>query len=109
MAENIKDLAKLIQLEDLDGETKDLAELIGIEPTLRLLQTYGGSRIYFRVLDQVLLPAKYRQVRDAYFKANKSVDEIRRETGYTETWIREILFGDGDPRQPSLFERMGTG
>lgn len=102
-------LLKLIRLDDFDEETRALAELLGsVEQALLLHEHYGGTRHYFRQLDSILLPAIYRRIREAYHKEGWSIKKIIEETGYTEVWIRKILFGDGDTRQGLLFEDVMT-
>ena len=95
-----------IKLEDLNGEARDMAEVIGVEATLKLHELYGGTTVYFRVLARLTNPSLYRQIREDYYVLGKSIDDIRRERGYTEKWIREIIFGEGDPRQAILFEKL---
>ncbi len=95
-----------IKLEDLSGEARDMAEIIGVEATLKLHELYGGTTVYFRVLARLTNPSLYRQIRDDFYINGKDIDTIRRERGYSEKWIREIIFGDGDPRQTVMFEKM---
>ncbi len=95
-----------VKLEDLSGDARDMAELVGVEATLKLHTHFGGTTVYFRMPDELALPSRHRQIRDDFYIHGKSIDDIRRERGYTERWIREIIFGDGDPRQTILFEKV---
>ncbi len=102
--ENIEELVTQVTLADLEGDIREIADLTGIEAAMKLVDVYGGTRLYIPVLGQVLIPVKHRHVLDLYYKEGKSVDDIRRETRYGESTIREILFKNGDPRQGALFE-----
>lgn len=105
----LKKLLSFVEIADLDGDLKEIAELIGVEATMKLVEVYGGSRLYFPVPDQVLIPVRHRRVLKAYFEEGKSIDDIRRETRYGESTIREILFKNGDTRQTAMFEKLSTG
>lgn len=102
-------ILKLIKPEDFDEETRALAELLGgLDKALLLHEHYGGTRHYFRQIDSILLPAIYRRIREMYHKEEWSISKIIEETGYTEVWVRKILFGDGDTRQGLLFGEAMT-
>jgi hypothetical protein len=100
--EKLKD----VMLEDLDGDLKEVADLIGVENAMKLVEVYGGSRLYIPVPAAVLVPSVHRRISEMYFIENKSLDEIRIETGKAESTIRTVLFKNGDCRQTPLFEKL---
>lgn len=42
-----------IKLKDLQGDQRELAEIIGIESYLELVKTYGGMTIYIAKMDKL--------------------------------------------------------
>lgn len=42
-----------IELKDLQGDQRELAEVIGIESYLELVRTYGGTTIYIAKMDKL--------------------------------------------------------
>ncbi len=49
-----------ITLEDLEGEQKELAELLGLEKYIELVKTYGGTSVYIHKSDT--LSRTYRDI-----------------------------------------------
>lgn len=82
-----------IKLSDLQGDQRELAEVIGIEAYLDLVRTYGGMTIYIAKMDKLL-------------NAKRDAEIVKRFNGYnykflaneyrlTERMIREIITRDG--------------
>lgn len=67
---------------------KELADLIGIENTLKLNSIYGGQQISF---PKKIISSKYceEQIRLEYDGNN--LKQLSKKYGYTERWIRSIL------------------
>ena len=52
------ELLKELQLEDLSGSARELAELVGMEAFLNLVDVYGGSsNLYVPTAKQLILKA----------------------------------------------------
>jgi len=82
-----------IKLSDLQGDQRELAEVIGIEAYLSLVKIYGGMTIYIAKMDKLL-------------NAKRDAEIVKRFNGYnykylaneyrlTERMIREIITRDG--------------
>lgn len=78
-----------IQIEDLDEEQKQLAELIGIDKYKILLQTYGGMSIYIPKPDSFAATIRNEQIKDEFDGSNYK--ELSRKYGLTEVWVRNIV------------------
>ena len=58
------ELLKELKLEDLDGSARELAEAIGMEGFIRLVDTYGGtSNLYVPVAEQLVRPVRDELIR----------------------------------------------
>ena len=61
------ELLNELELEDLQGEARDLAETIGMDAFRRLVDVYGGTgRVYIPQADKLLIPIRDRLIRDEY-------------------------------------------
>ena len=87
-----------IQLTDLPPDFRDIAETIGIEPALKLVQARGGEGIYIPKADKVCRAARDRAIRAEFNGANHR--ELARKYGLTVVWIRSIV-GDSPTVQPA--------
>ena len=97
-----KELIKKLIITDLEGDMRDVADIVGIENTIKLAEYFGGTRIHFRLLGEMLVPVEHRAIRDAFFIEGKDLDTIRREFEISESTLREIIFKNGDTRQTIL-------
>ena len=53
------ELLELLELDDLQGEARELAECIGMEAFRRLLERYGGTgKMYIPQPDKVVIPVR---------------------------------------------------
>ena len=61
------ELLNHLQLDDLKGETHELAETIGMDAFRRLVDVYGGTgRVYIPQADTLLIPIRDRLIREEY-------------------------------------------
>lgn len=94
-----------ITIDDLTGEFKQLAEDIGLDVALRLVDLRGGESIYIPPLHRVL--AGHRD-REMFKKWNRGVSpaELAREYDMSETRIRIILNEMRAERQKTVFDLL---
>ena len=59
-----------IEMTDLEGEQREIAECIGIDAYRTLAQTYGGSSIYIAKIASILKDARDRRIRREYNGCN---------------------------------------
>jgi Mor family transcriptional regulator len=80
-----------VEITDLDGDQRDLAELIGIEAFRKLVQTYGGCNIYIQKPDRLLRDARDNEIRAKFDGYN--FQELAILFNLSERMIREITAG----------------
>ncbi len=79
-----------IDIEDLPPEYRDLADDIGLDSALRLVEARGGEGLYVPTADKICRAARDRAIR-ADREAGMSLRDIKRKYGLTMVWIRRIL------------------
>lgn len=85
-----KELLKLLTLEDLQGEARDLAELIGMDAFRKLVSVYGGTgRMYIPQPDMLLIPVRDAKIREEYDGSN--IYELCRKWDLSEGYVRKIV------------------
>lgn len=89
-----------IKLSDLQGDQKEIAEVIGLENYLKLVKIYGGMSIYVAKMDKLL-------------NAKRDIEIVNRFNGYnykmlaaeyrlTERMVREIIAREGKKNYTQL-------
>lgn len=85
----MSDMLDMLTLDDLDGSSRDLAEVIGMDAFRRLVRTYGGSCIpYVPKAENLTTPIRDRVIVEEFNGYN--YQELARKYGMSERWIREI-------------------
>lgn len=85
-----KDLLHLLTLEDLSGESRELAEVIGMEAFIKLVEVYGGTgRMYIPQADTLLIPVRDAKIREEYDGTN--LYAICRKWDLSEGTVRRIV------------------
>ena len=84
------ELLNHLQLDDLKGETHELAETIGMDAFRRLVDVYGGTgRVYIPQADTLLIPIRDRLIREEYNGYNTA--ELARKYEVSQRWVQEII------------------
>ena len=83
-----------IDPKELGGIMGQIAELIGLEATLKLAQTFGGANLYIPKPDLLLASMRDRRIRDEY-RQGKTVRELALRYNLSESWVREVLAKSG--------------
>ena len=95
-----------LKLDDLSGEQRELAETIGLEAYIKLVDAYGGSNIYIQKPDTVTRDARNNEIRENFNGYNYR--QLARRYDVTEKTIREIVgsaqTGREVPGQKSIFD-----
>ncbi|MFH1984139.1 MAG: Mor transcription activator family protein [Pseudomonadota bacterium] len=85
-----------IRIEDLPPDFREVAEAIGLDPALRLVEARGGEALYVPKLDKVARLARNRAIRDEFSGANHR--ELARKYNLTVVMIRQSVGAAGaDP------------
>ena len=77
-----------ISIEDLFGNQRDIAEIIGIEKYVELTKTFGGDMIYIQKYSEVQKTQRNKEIR-AKFNGHNA-DELAKEYDLTERYIRSL-------------------
>lgn len=94
------DWIKEISMEDLPDAYSAVAEIIGIENTIKLSQHLGGLAFYFPKLDWLLQKKRDEAIRKEFNGTNHK--ELAQKHGLSEIWIRQIVQTREEAKQPSL-------
>lgn len=84
------DINKLISVTRLRNEQqREIAEIIGIEAYRKLVENYGGSRIYIEKFDTITRPDRNDEIRKKFDGGNYK--QLAREYKLSEQTIRRIV------------------
>ena len=83
------DIDKLTSSDQLRGEQKELADLIGLEAYKILVKNYAGSFIYIQKIDSVLKDLRDAEIRDKFNGSNYG--ELARKYDLAEATVRDIV------------------
>lgn len=84
------ELLKELQLEDLSGSARELAETIGMEGFIRLVDSYEGtSNLYVPKAAELIRPVRDELIRREY--NGRNVIALARKYSLTDRSIREIV------------------
>lgn len=86
--------AKGVESEELPEVYREMAEVIGVEPTLKLAQVFSGNNVYFPKLERSLIRVRNRVIRHQFNGAN--IKELARRWRLSARHIRSIV---NPPRQ----------
>lgn len=77
-----------IRLEDLFGNQRDIAEIIGIDNYIKLTKEYGGDNIYIQKYSEVCKIQRNAEIRNKFNGYN--FEELAKEYDLTERYIRQL-------------------
>lgn len=77
-----------INLDDLVGTQRDIAEIIGIESYIKLCQTFGGDTIYIQKYSELQKLERNAEIKAKYNGYNSS--QLAREYDLSERYVRII-------------------
>ncbi|ADK86628.1 Mor transcription activator domain protein [Desulfarculus baarsii DSM 2075] len=78
-----------VSQEQLPEVYQEMAEVIGVEPTMRLAQVFSGNSVYFPKLDRSLLELRNQAIRRDFNGAN--IKELARRWGLSARHVRHIV------------------
>ena len=82
-------IEKIVSPEQLSGDQRELAEIVGIEAYRKLVENYGGSSIYINKADTVTRSERNVEIQHNFNGSNYR--ELAREYGLSEPSIRRII------------------
>lgn len=90
-----------LTIEELPDQYQEMAQIVGLDNTIKLAEYFGKQGFYFKSLDPLIAKKKAEFIRK-YFNGNNHCD-LARATGYSERWVYEILKDGKDDKQEGLF------
>ncbi len=99
----LAEIQEEIKIESLPEAYRVLAEVIGIENTLKIARHVGGLVYYFPKIDRLLQEIRDDMIRREFNGSNHK--PLALKYGLTERWVRDIVQRrTADYDQTSLFE-----
>lgn len=83
------DLLDLITLEDLDGDQRQMADLIGLDAYKALVRAYGGTTIYVPKASTLTITDRNDRIREEYNGYNMA--ELAIKWDLSTSSIRDIV------------------
>jgi len=78
--------------EDLAGDLAEVAEVVvGVPLTLKLVERFCGTKVYFHNMDSMLRKCRNRLIRNIYNQRETTVAQLARKLRISERWVSEIL------------------
>ena len=84
-------IEKITRLDQLSGEQRDLAEVIGIEAYRKLVVEYGGTHVYICKAETVLKEVICKEIQGKF--NGKNYKTLSREYGISEKTVRKLISG----------------
>ncbi len=100
----MNDKVKNIELCDLYGEQRELAEAIGIDTYIKLVKTFGGCSIYVGKEDKINSIIRDKNIKAEFNGYNYK--DLAKKYRLSERRIRDILGDDNDNLQISIFDKI---
>ena len=82
-------MTEKINMNNIDGEQREIAECIGIEAYRKLVQRFGGSNIYIQKADTILKSERNNKIRKLF--NGKNYKSLAIMFGLSESHIRLIV------------------
>ncbi len=80
---------KTITIDDLPAEFRGLAEIIGLDNTIKTISYFAGSEQYFPKIESAFRHVRDRMIRQRWRKHN--IRELAHEFNLSHNQIREIV------------------
>lgn len=93
-----------INLDDLTGTQKDLAEIIGIDSYIKLCQIFGGDTVYIQKYSELQKIERNAEIKAKFNGYNSS--QLAREYDLSERYVRTICSAYNYNKQLSIFDNI---
>jgi Mor family transcriptional regulator len=80
---------KNVRCEQLPEIYQEMAEVIGVEPTIHLAAIFAGTSVYFPKLERALVSLRNQVIRREFDGAN--IRELSRRWGLSARHVRHIV------------------
>ncbi|MCM1506380.1 MAG: DNA-binding protein [Ruminococcus flavefaciens] len=98
------DIGKIVSLEQLYGDQRELAEIVGLEAYRKLVANYGGMHVYICKSETILRELRNAEICNEFDGFNYR--ELAKKYNLSEKTVREIVSGKKDEQmdgQTSFF------
>lgn len=85
------DIEKIISLNQLSGDQRELAETVGLEAYRKLVANYGGMSIYINKPETILRDLRNTEICNSFNGFNYR--ELAKKYHLSEKTVREIVSG----------------
>lgn len=85
------DIEKIVSLEQLSGDQREIAETIGLEAYRKLVSNYGGMNLYIYKPETILRELRNAEICDQFNGFNYR--ELAKKYNLSEKTVREIVSG----------------
>ena len=79
---------QIIGIDDLFGNQRDIAEIIGIDKYIELTKVFGGDNVYIQKYSEVCKAQRNKEIRSKFTGLN--AEELAEEYNLTERYIRML-------------------
>lgn len=79
--------------EMLTSAHRKLADVIGIEATLKICEAFGGDAIYIPLTDTIYTAVRRKWIREEYLEKNVAPRRLARKYGLSEREVQRIVSG----------------
>ncbi len=88
------DIEKITSLEQLSGDQRELAEIVGLEAYRKLVANYGGMCVYIYKPETILRELRNTEICNEFNGCNYR--ELAKKYDLSEKTVREIVSGKKD-------------
>ena len=88
---SVEELAKRFKIDDMTGVQRELAEVIGVEATLKLCDGFGRNQLYIPANDRLCSIARAQDIYEGFYGKGLKASELAREYGVTDRTVRQIV------------------
>lgn len=85
------DIISGLSADDLPGDLRMIAEVVGVENTIKLSTAFRGCTLYFRSIDHILRSKRNIEIRKDYDSGGVRVIDIARKYNLSKRQIEYIL------------------
>ena len=82
-------IEKITNLDQLSGEQRDIAEVIGLESYRKLVEQYGGTHVYICKAETILRELRNNEIRSQFNGCNYR--ELAKKYRVSEMTVRKIV------------------
>lgn len=85
----MRDLLRQLTMDDLHGNDRDMAEVIGLDAYIKLSEVYGGTTPYIAVSEKLEYRVAKRLATEEYDGTNAA--QLARRYGMSERYVQRLV------------------